>query len=58
MEIVYEINGGTLIVRRTINYKRIEEIKNGIFEHFMNKALEQLEENDNDDRDRELTEQT
>lgn len=56
MVITYEINGITLIVNRTINLKRKEELKYEVFQHFMNKALDKLEEQSYD-ADGEFTEQ-
>ena len=53
----YEINGVILIVNRTINDTAKVIIKNGLFDHFMNKALDELE-NDENDGSEEPTEQT
>ena len=54
---VYEMNGVTLIVNRTINDTAREIIKNGLFDHFMNKALDELENYENDGSE-EPTKQT
>ena len=54
---VYVINGVTLIVNRTINETAKNIIKNGLFDHFMNKALEEFENDENDGSDKP-TEQT
>lgn len=45
---VYVLNGITIVVNRTINEDKKEEITNGLFNHFMNVAINKLEESEND----------
>ena len=54
---VYELNGITFIVNRTISEEQNEKLKNALFTHFMNKALSELEEKENDG-DKEITRKT
>ena len=44
----YIINGCTIIVKRTLSEKKAEKIKNGLFNHFMNIAIDKLEESKKD----------